>query len=150
MGTGIWFLVVAGPLVASLVIAVFIVRGGRRRAQARLTEVPGTVRRTTAATSFGLLSLGAGQLRGTGTLVLTDEEVAFAQWRPDHLVRIPRHAIAEVDTTRSHLGKTMNADLLRIRWTTAEPPVEDAFALFVRDLRPWIDDLGGTMPPEEE
>ena len=149
MGTGIWFLVVAGPLVASLVIAVFVVRGGRRRAQARLAEVSGTVRRTTAATSLGLTSLGAGQLRGTGTLVLTDDEVAFAQWRPDRLVRIPRASIAAVDTTRTHLGKAMKADLLRIRWTDAETEVEDTIALFVRDLRPWIDDLDGTMPPEE-
>ena len=85
---------------------------------------------------------------GTGTLVLTDAEVAFAQWRPDRLVRIPRPAIAEVDTTRSHLGKTMNADLLRIRWTT--PKATDTVAFFVRDLDPWLADLGGHRGADSE
>src|SRR5689334_11426463 len=70
-------------------IAVVIVRGGRGRAQTRLGEVPGEVSRTSAATSMGVESLGPKQGRGTGTLVLTDEEVAFAQWRPEALIRIP-------------------------------------------------------------
>ncbi len=108
--------------------------------------MPGAVLRTTAATSLGLATLGAGQVRGTGTLQLTDAEVAFAQWRPDRLVRIPRGAIHEVDTTRTHLGKTMNNDLLRIRWASAEAGVEDTIVFFVRDLAPWLDDLGGPPP----
>jgi hypothetical protein len=73
--------------------------------------------------------------------VLTDDEVAFAQWQPDVLVRIPRSAIVEVDTTRSHLGKTMNNDLLRLRW--GADGSEDTVAFFVRDLDPWLTDLGG-------
>ena len=35
----------------------------------------------------------------------------------------------------------MNHDVLRIRWTTADG--EDTVAFFVRDLDPWLDDLGG-------
>ena len=131
-------------LVVSGIIAWMIVRGGRTRAQTRLSEVPGPVVRTTAATSLGMTSLGAGQLHGTGTLVLTDGEVAFAQWRPDQLVRIPRPAIVAVDTTLTHLGKTMNKDMLRIRWDNAESEDEDVIAFFVRDLDPWLEDLGGT------
>lgn len=132
-------LVIALPLIASAVIAFVIVRGGRSRAQARLAEVPGAVRRSTAATSLGRTSLGEGQVRGTGTLVLTDDEVAFAQWRPDQLIRIPRASILQTDTTRSHLGKTMNADLLRIRWTADGE--EDTVVFFVRGLEPWLADL---------
>ena len=135
-------LVIVGSLVVSGAIAVVAVRAGRARALAHLAEVPGPVQRSLAATSLGLTSLGAGQLRGTGTLVLTEDEVAFAQWRPDRLVRIPRARILEVDTTRSHLGKTMNSDLLRIRWSADEG--EDCIALFVRDLAPWLQALGGT------
>ena len=141
-------LILAASLLASAAVALWLVRGGRGRAQARLAEVPGDVLRTTAATSLGLTSLGVGQLRGTGTLILTDGEVAFAQWRPDRLVRIPRPAIVEVDTTRTHLGKTMSRDLLRIRWGNAETDVEDTIAFFVRDLDPWLDDLGGQRPPD--
>ena len=123
------------------------VRGGRRRAQARLAEVPGIVHRSMAASSLGLEGLGPGRLNGTGTLVLTDVEVAFAQWRPDELVRIPRSAITVVDTTRTHLDKSMKTDLLRIRWNV--DGVEDSIAFFVRDLDPWLADLGGTRAPSD-
>jgi hypothetical protein len=144
-------LVLVASLVVSALIALALVRAGRARAQVHLREVPGDVRRSTAATSLGLTSLGVGELRGTGTLVLTDDEVAFAQWRPDRLVRIPRAAVVEVDTTRTHLGKTMNKDLLRIRWTNAETDVEDTVAFFLRDLDAWLTDLGGrrSAPAEE-
>jgi hypothetical protein len=134
-------LILVGTLAVSAIVAILIVRSSRVRAQQRLTEVPGPALRSTAATSLGLASLDEGQVRGTGTLILTEGEVAFAQWRPDRLVRIPRPAIIEVDTTRSHLGKTMTSDLLRIRWTAAEG--EDTVAFFVRDLDPWLTDLGG-------
>ena len=142
--TTVILIVLLASLAASAAIALVVVRIGRTRAQARLAEVPGPVQRSTAATSLGLTSLGVGQLRGTGTLVLTDGEVAFAQWRPDRLVRIPRPAIVEVDTTRTHLGKTMNQDVLRIRWANTETGVEDTVAFFVRDLDPWLTELGGT------
>ena len=134
-------LILVGTLAVSAVVALVIVRRGRVRAQERLAEVPGPTLRSTAATSLGRESQRGDQVRGTGTLVLTEAEVAFAQWRPDHLVRIPRPGIVEVDTTRSHLDKTMNHDLLRIRWAT--PDGEDTVAFFVRDLDPWLDDLGG-------
>ena len=55
----------------------------------------------------------------------------------------PAPAITEVDTTRTHLGKTMNDDLLRIRWSSADADGEDTVAFFVRDLDPWLTDLGG-------
>lgn len=128
-------------LAVSALIAMVIVRNGRSKALARLQEVPGPVRRSMAATCLGLESAGAGQGKGTGTLVLTDEEVAFAQWRPDRLIRVPRSAITEVDTTRSYLDKTMNADMLRIGWTAEGNP--DTVAFFVRELDPWLADLGG-------
>ena len=135
-------------LAVSAVIAVVIVRNGRTKALARLEEVPGPVRRSMAATCLGVESAGAGQVKGTGTLVLTDAEVAFAQWRPDRLIRVPRSAIAEVDTTRSYLGKTMNADMLRIRWTDKGNP--DTVAFFIRELDPWLADLGGRRGADSE
>jgi hypothetical protein len=138
------FVVLVATLAVSAIVAMVIVRHGRIRAQTRLEEVPGTVLRSMAATSLGLASLGTSQVRGTGTLVLTDAEVAFAQWRPDRLVRIPRPAVTQVDTTRSHLDKTMNRDLLRIRWTDPDTQAEDSVAFFVRDLDPWLTDLGGS------
>ena len=142
----VWILL--ATLAVSAVIAFFIVRRNRTRAEQRLAEVPGPVLRSTAATSLGLDSQASSPMRGTGTLVLTDGEVAFAQWQPDVLVRIPRSAIDEVDTTRTHGGKTMSNDLLRIRWT-ADGSV-DTVAFFVRDLDPWLSDLGGRRTPDPE
>src|SRR4051794_17501818 len=138
-------LIVLASIAIGFVIAIVIVRSGRGRAVTLLAEVPGEVRRTMAATSLGQESLGASQPRGTGTLELTDTEVAFAQWRPSVLLRIPRDAITTVDTTRSHLDKTMTSDLLRITWTT--DGAEDRVAFFVRDLDPWLADLGGSRTP---
>ena len=136
----VWVLILA--LAASAIIAIILVRQGRMRAGRRLAEVSGSVQRSTAATSLGVESQGSSPDRGTGTLVLTDAEIAFAQWRPDRLVRIPRAAITTVDTTRTHLGKTMNSDLLRVHWQ--DGGTSDAVAFFVRDLDPWLTDLGGT------
>lgn len=151
MSPTILLAVLGVSLAASAAIAVWIVRSGRQRALTHLAEVPGPVRRSMAATSLGLALPEGIRMRGTGTLVLTDAEVAFAQWRPDQLVRISRPAIVHVDTARRHLGKTMNADLLRIRWASGERDDEDVIVFFVRDLDPWLADLGGTrsVPPPE-
>jgi len=143
----LWILL--GTLAVSTVIAILIVRRNRMRAGRRLAEVPGPVLRSAAATSLGLESQGSAPERGTGTLVLTAAEVAFAQWQPDRLVRIPRTSISEVDTTRTHLGKTMSSDLLRIRWTDAAGNGDDTVAFFVRDVDPWLTDLGGRRVEED-
>ncbi|MFL6206034.1 MAG: hypothetical protein ACJ739_11850 [Acidimicrobiales bacterium] len=141
----VWILV--ATLLVSAVIAIVLVRRNRKRAEARLAEVPGTVLRSSAATAFGQESEGQTPVRGTGTLVLTDVEVAFAQWQPDRLVRLPRASITEVDSTKTHLGKTMNDDLLRLRWSEDGSP--DSIAFFVRDLDPWLHDLGGRRGVDE-
>lgn len=143
----LWILI--ATLAVSAVIAILLVRRNRMRADRRLAEVPGPVLRSTAATSLGLESQGTSQ-GGTGTLVLTAAEVAFAQWQPDRLVRIPRPAITEVDTTRSHLGKTMKDEVLRIRWANADAGADDAIGFYIRDVDPWLTDLGGTRSPDPE
>ncbi len=70
------------------------------------------------ANSFGIESAGAWQVRGNGSLALTEHELLFAQWVPNRLLRIPRDSILEVTTARSHLGKWIARDLLKIVWTT--------------------------------
>ena len=90
-----------------------------------------------------------GVLFGRERHGLTNDEVAFAQWRPEYLLRIPRAQILQVDTTRTHLERTMKNDVLRIRWTDATTGAEDTFAAFVRDLDPWLTDLGGQRSPHD-
>ena len=138
--TAILLLVLVVTLVASMAIAVVIVRGSRTRADASLA-VLGPPLRSMAASALGRTD-DAEPLTGTGTLVLTADEVGFAQWRPARLLRIRRADLIRTDTTREHLGKTMNHDVLRLTWR-GTAGVEESVAFFVRDLEPWLEDLGG-------
>ena len=148
--TTVILLVILASAVASLGIAAVLVRIGRQRAEAHIAAL-GPLERSVAASSLGLTSPGPAQVRSTGTLVLTDDEVAFAQWRPERFVRIPRREILEVDSTTEHLGRTMKAPVLRIRWSepTAEHG-EQTIAFFVRDLDDWLAALDATPPPESD
>ena len=92
------------------------------------------------ANSFGVESAGAWQVRGNGTLALTKHELLFAQWVPNRLLRIPRRSIVEVQTARSHLGKRIGQDLLKVVWTT-ELGTQDSIALWVPDLDGWVNAL---------
>ena len=92
------------------------------------------------ANSFGVESAGAWQVRGNGRLALTKHELLFAQWIPNRLLRIPRDSIVEVTTTRSHLGKTVGRDLLKVVWST-DLGTQDSIALWVKDLDGWLEAL---------
>lgn len=140
--TATLLLVIVAAVAVSTVAAVIIVRRSQARADAALAEV-GAPDRRIAATALGMSGDDGAALRGTGTLVLTSAEVAFAQWRPQRLVRIPRAAIVDVDATREHLGKTMRTDVLRITWRAPGSGGGDerVVAFFLRDLDPWLRDL---------
>ena len=99
-----------------------------------------TLLREGDANSFGIESAGVWQVRGNGNLALTKHELLFAQWVPNRLLRIPRSSIVEVTTARSHLGKTVGRDLLKVVWLT-DLGAEDSIALWVRDLEGWLEAL---------
>lgn len=139
--TTILLLVLLATLVVSMGIAAIIVRAGRTQAQDALESL-GPPLRSMAATALGYTAEGSEPLTATGTLVLTADAVGFAQWRPARLLRIPRTGITRTDTTRSHLGKEMKEDVLRITWQDGAGP-EESVAFFVRDIEPWLTDLGG-------
>jgi len=111
----------------------------RRRAAGHFAGL--TLLREEDANSFGVESAGKWQVRGNGNLALTEHELLFAQWVPNRLVRIPRKSIVQVTTARSHLGKTVFRDLLKVVWTT-ELGTQDSIALWVRDLDGWLAALG--------
>lgn len=110
----------------------------RRRAERHFAGL--TLLREDDANSFGVESGGVWQVRGNGTLGLTKHELLFAQWVPDRLLRIPRDSIVEVATARSHLGKTVRRDLLKVVWST-ELGTQDSIALWVADLDGWLEAL---------
>ncbi|MEX2619395.1 MAG: hypothetical protein WD250_04170 [Egibacteraceae bacterium] len=103
--------------------------------------IPG-VRRREDVLSFGQTSKGVTQVRGNGTLVLTDDRLVFLMWMPRRELVIPLAAVEAVDTTRSHLGKTMGRDLLRVCWRDPRGG-EDAIAWLLDDLGGWHTALGG-------
>lgn len=145
--TTIILLVLVASIGISLGLAALIVRRGRSQAEKALGEISGR-QRTIAATALGRTDPeDRGNLLSTGTLVLGADELAFAQWRPQRVLRVPRSSIVVVDSTKEHLGKTMRTDVLRITWR--EDGTEASIAFFVRDLDAWLQDLGGrpSEPP---
>jgi hypothetical protein len=113
-----------------------------RRAHRRHLEGLELLLEEPGANSLGVQSAGVGQVRGNGNLALTEDEVLFAQWVPDRLVRIPRRSIVGVPKVEAHLGKRIGRPLLKVAWIR-EDGEEDSIALWVRDLDRWIAELGG-------
>ena len=94
-----------------------------------------------SANCFGVESAGVWQVRGNGCLAATDDEILFIMWLPRRELRISREWITAVERTRSHLGKTIGRELLRVRFTnrSGDP---DAVAWHVKDLPAWEATLG--------
>jgi hypothetical protein len=132
-------MLVVAALVVFVGLTVFGVKRllakGIREAEQRLRERLGGepfVLRDDMANSLGLRSRGPVQLRGNGVLVLTRQHLAFAPlFRNDPLV-IELARIRRVDTTRSHLGKSIARDLLSVEFD------DDQIVWFVRDLPAWL------------
>lgn len=145
----VWVGVSVGSiLVFVAVVAWFIMNVKRRKADARAEIERDVLRGHTAkrlderAHFFGRESKGATQMRGLGTLALTEDELAFVLWMPHQTIRIPLRDIVAVDSPTSHLGKTVFTPLLRLRWRTAG--IDETVAWRVLDLSGWLADLGST------
>jgi hypothetical protein len=66
------------------------------------------------ANFYGQESAGAAQMRGNGTLVLTDTELYFERLWPRREYRISLAAIERVEIPSSYLGKTNFQPLLKV------------------------------------
>jgi hypothetical protein len=126
------------PVLVLLVLAILWVRRTSGRGRAAVTALG--VDRQETANSLGYTSLGKSQVRGNCTLGLDDRRLVIAQWVPARTTEIPFDRIVEVDTARTHLGKWVGRDLLRVRFRR-EDGSEDDVALVVRDVPGWVDDL---------
>ena len=89
------------------------------------------------ANFFGLHSLGRGQVRGNGLLILTAREVIFHLYVSKKVFRIHLNSISKIVTPRSHLGKTNSRLLLQIIFTN-DIGEEDSIAWNVRYLDEWL------------
>jgi hypothetical protein len=132
----ILLLVIGGVLV--LLVILFVVlrlvsRSLRRQADAVRQRFPHAKLVVPGANFFGLESLGAGQVRGNGTLVLTGTELYFEKLVPRQDFHIPLSSISAIETPTSHLGKTVGRRLLKIRYRD-DAGTTDAIAWYVPDL----------------
>jgi hypothetical protein len=133
--------VFAGLLVVMVVIRFAIAWLRRRTREHIRRKFAGKliVRDSIGANFFGRLSVGMGQIRGNGVLVLTPDELYFMMFVPRREVTIPLDRITSVSTPRSHLGKTVGIKLLRVDF--ASESGEDAVAWAVQRLGQWVADL---------
>lgn len=89
-----------------------------------------------AALSFGVESKGVWQIRGNGCLAATDDEILFIMWVPRKELSIPRETVTGIEWARSHLGKRIGRELLRVRFIN-DSGHPDSIAWYVKDLPTW-------------
>jgi hypothetical protein len=90
-----------------------------------------------AASFFGQESRGATQLRGNGTLILTDSDLIFEMWVPNREFRIPLRSIQTIENPTSFLGKSRFTPLLKVVYTN-DQATTDSMAWQVPDLGEWM------------
>ncbi len=133
----LWVWVVLGTvLVLGLIVGLIVwarraATGARGRADAATD-----VRMREDVRSLGVTSLGRGQARGNGTLVLTGDALRFFQWVPAREFTIPLAQVTAVEEVRSHLGKTVGARLVKVTWETSQGP--DSIAIQAPGHTNWL------------
>jgi MFS superfamily sulfate permease-like transporter len=145
---GVAGLTVVLALVFAVVLGcVFVVlRQTARQKEASARErYPQARRIDRTASFFGQQSRGATQLRGNGTLILTDTDLVFDQWVTNREFRIPLQSIQAVENPISFLGKSRFAPLLKVVYTN-EQGATDAMAWQVSDLSAWMQLLNEARP----
>jgi hypothetical protein len=86
-----------------------------------------------SAVFFGQQSKGVGQLRGNGTLAITDREVYFRKWvsPTEHIIPIAR--IEAIESPRAFLGKSYGRPLLKLNYRRDDGQ-PDSIAWYVPNL----------------
>lgn len=135
-------------IVLLLVLAVFcaVVFGGvlvvlrhiaRQKETSAWERYPKARQVDRIASFFGQESRGVMQMRGNGTLILTDSDLIFEMWVPNTKFRIPLRSIQSLENPTSFLGKSRFTPLLKVVYTNAQGTT-DAMAWQVRDLSGWM------------
>ncbi|MBZ0319610.1 MAG: hypothetical protein K8L91_24580 [Anaerolineae bacterium] len=124
-----------GVVIGITLFVVFWVLGRvtRKRAALIAERFPNTKLIVPMANFFGQESKGVTQLRGNGIMVITSSEVYFQQLVTNKEWHIAFGSIQEVETAKSHLGKSIGRPLLKIRYINPEGRI-DTVAWWVRDV----------------
>jgi len=132
------------PLLSIIIIVVIILaivgvayiaiqRVFARRADAIRERFPQAKTIVAGANFFGQESRGVTQMRGNGTLVLTDSELYFELLLPRREFHIPLASIQAIETATSHLGKTIGRPLLKVVFRN-EAGQTDSIVWYVSDV----------------
>ncbi|MFC8528107.1 hypothetical protein [Nocardia sp. NPDC057227] len=137
-------IVIVGLVGGVIALTVVLVTGRVKRSSANAVETafaPGEVLRSDAmANYFGWESKGGKQIRGNGALVLTGQRLWFRRAGSSEPLEIPLTAVTGVDVVRSHNGKSVRQDLLRISVDG------DSVAWWVREPKVWEGHLRSLLP----
>lgn len=130
---GLTLIIILVILLILGVIFLFLRRVAAKRARAVRERFPNARLIIPSANFFGQESLGGMQGRGNGTLALTDNELYFERWVLRKEYHIPLSAIQSVETTMSHLGKSIFRPLLKVVYIN-EMGNTDSIAWYVPDV----------------
>ena len=138
---GSWAVVLLGAGIGAVLLAAglgFLRRLERRRADEVLRRFDGArvLGATSNANYFGTESLGRGQLRGNGVMVLTEDALHYEMWAPIRSVRIPVSRMVRTENARSHLGRSVLRPLLKVVFENDRGET-DSCAWLVRDVETW-------------
>lgn len=118
-------------------VLVMLRRTARQKEASARERYPTARHIDRAASFFGQQSHGVMQLRGNGTLILTDSDLIFERWVPNTEFRIPLRSIQALENPISFMGKSRFAPLLKVVYTNEQGSV-DAMAWQVPDLSDWV------------
>lgn len=130
---------IATLIVASVAGLLRIMRCSLTKQIASRYRADEIVMQDLTANYFGLESRGIWQCRGNGALVLTPHRLHFFMFQPRSELQIPCNRITRVDLVRSHLGKTVFRDLLKVHFENEG--AADSVAWYVAEPTRWLHQL---------
>lgn len=89
------------------------------------------------ANCFGRALDGVLQIRGNGVLVLAAEELFFVRALPKAEFGVPLASISKMEITKSHLGKAVPYDLLKVHFDADGQ--DDSVAWYLSEPAAWIE-----------
>ena len=141
MGGFSLFVLVLGPVLAAIAVAIFLVsklRGKVREAnQAALDRLGehNIIEYIEGANFFGQKSRGMGQVRGNGCLGISRDAIVFEMWLPRRSFEILVRNITAVHEERSFLGKAVGMAKVIVIDYKSETGTEDAMGFVLPDWR---------------
>jgi hypothetical protein len=120
-------------LVLLSVVLGMLRRYATKRVQAARERFPTAKLIIPSANFYGQESKGVAQMRGNGTMVLTNTELYFEQWLTNREFRIPLSAIQAIETPSAYLGKTNFRPILKVVFRD-ESGQTDAMGWIVPDV----------------